>query len=129
MKPDDRADGLKPELLNRLDDVIVFKSLAKDSVERILDLELAQVQARLQAKGISFTLSGDARKFLLEKGFDVANGARHIRRTIERFLQDPLAEAIIDGRVQEAATVMIDKDKDADGLAFNANAPSPAAST
>ncbi len=119
----------KPELLNRLDEIIVFKSLAKESVERILDLELAHVQARLQTKGITFSLSDDARKFLLEKGFDVANGARHIRRTVERFLQDPLAEAIIEGRVQEESAIMVGRDKDADSLTFEASAQSPAAST
>jgi ATP-dependent Clp protease ATP-binding subunit ClpC len=124
---DEAKRVFKPELLNRLDDLVVFRPLARESVERILDLELAQVQARVAAKGITFTLSPEARRFLLDKGFDAANGARHIRRTIERFLQDPLAEAIIEGRIQESSAVEVGCGKD--GLVFGAVAAPSGAST
>lgn len=113
---DEARRVFRPELLNRLDDVIVFRSLERESIDRILDLEFAQVKARVAYKGIELLLSPEARNFPLEKGFDAANGARHIRRTIEKFLQDPLAEAIIDGRIQDSSSLNVVCGKDA--LAF-----------
>lgn len=96
---DEAKRVFKPELLNRLDDMIVFKSLDKANIEQILDLELTKVLVRLAARGAKIELSSEARDFLIEKGFDAASGARHLRRAVERYLQDPMAEEILSGRL------------------------------
>jgi ATP-dependent Clp protease ATP-binding subunit ClpC len=85
----------KPELLNRFDDIIVFRALERDDVVRILDIELRQVTARLEARGISVDLDAEAVDFLVGKGFAPDLGARPLRRAIEQYLEDPLAEAVL----------------------------------
>ncbi len=95
----------KPELLNRFDDIIVFRQLSKEDVGQILDLELLKVRERLSTKGKQLHLTKGARDFLIEKGFDVAFGARPLRRAVERFLEDPLAEELLRGRLGEGTTV------------------------
>ena len=106
----------KPELLNRLDDVIVFKSLDKANIEKILELELAKVMARMAARGARVELSQEAREFLIEKGFDEASGARNLRRAVERYVQDPLAEDILSGRLVMEQPVEVRRGPD--GLQF-----------
>ena len=85
----------KPELLNRFDDIIVFRALERDDVVRILDIELRQVTARLDARGIGVDLDAEAVDFLVGKGFAPDLGARPLRRAIEQYLEDPLAEAVL----------------------------------
>ena len=87
----------KPELLNRFDDIIVFRKLDKTDVVKILELELGKVRQRLTAKSIQLELSDEATEFLVTKGFDASLGARPLRRTVERFLEDPLAEELLRG--------------------------------
>lgn len=91
----------KPEFLNRVDDIIVFKSLTRDNLYDIVKLELAEVIRRLKDKGIEIDLSQEAIELLVEKGFDPVYGARPLKRTIQRLLEDPLAEDIISGHFQE----------------------------
>ncbi|MGI6497115.1 MAG: ATP-dependent Clp protease ATP-binding subunit [Kiritimatiellia bacterium] len=85
----------KPELLNRFDDVVVFRQLDRDDVGKILDLEVGKVAARLAEKGVALELSPSALKFLVDKGYDPALGARPLRRAVERHLEDPLAEKFL----------------------------------
>ena len=87
----------KPELLNRFDDIIVFRKLDKADVVKILEIELGKVRSRLAAKSIQLALSDPATEFLVTKGFDPSLGARPLRRTVERFLEDPLAEELLRG--------------------------------
>ena len=87
----------KPELLNRFDDVIVFRKLDKADVIQILEIELAKVRQRLEAKGMRLELGEAATEFMVGKGYDPALGARPLRRTVERFLEDPLAEELLRG--------------------------------
>ncbi len=87
----------KPEFLNRLDDIIVFHSLAKADLEHIVDLEVRKVIDRLKAKDITVVLEPDAKEFLISKGYDPQYGARPMRRAVERYLEDPVAEEIIRG--------------------------------
>ncbi|MBT3192290.1 MAG: ATP-dependent Clp protease ATP-binding subunit [Verrucomicrobia bacterium] len=89
--------AFKPEFLNRIDDVIVFRELSRDDVEAILELELAKVRERLQAKGWEIRLRKAAKELLLEKGFSADMGARPLRRAVSKYLEDPLAEAILRG--------------------------------
>jgi len=91
----------KPELLNRFDDVIVFKKLDKADVVQILEIELGKVRRRLEAKAIRLELDAAATEFLVSKGYDHALGARPLRRTVERFLEDPLAEELLRGVLTE----------------------------
>ncbi|MDI6775351.1 MAG: ATP-dependent Clp protease ATP-binding subunit [Verrucomicrobiota bacterium] len=103
---------LKPELLNRLDEIVVFRQLSKKDVARILDLEMAQVKTRLLAKSKEVTLSPEAKNFLIEKGFDAASGARPLRRAIERHLEDPLAEEILGGKLDDGNAIEVVQDGD-----------------
>ena len=97
----------KPEFLNRVDDIIVFRSLTKEDMQKIVELEILEVQARLKDQKVTLELSQKAKEFLVEKGFDKTFGARPIKRTIQRFIEDPLAEEIIAGRFKEAASVKV----------------------
>jgi ATP-dependent Clp protease ATP-binding subunit ClpC len=87
----------KPEFLNRLDDIIVFHSLSKEDLEHIVDLEVRKVIDRLKAKDITVVLEADAKEFLISKGYDPQYGARPMRRAVERYLEDPVAEEILRG--------------------------------
>ncbi|MCC5847721.1 MAG: ATP-dependent Clp protease ATP-binding subunit [Verrucomicrobia bacterium] len=88
----------KPELLNRMDEIIVFHQLTRDDVRKILDIELTKVKGRLASKRMTLKLEDSAVEFLIDKGFDPEYGARPLRRAIERFLEDPLAEDLLRGR-------------------------------
>jgi ATP-dependent Clp protease ATP-binding subunit ClpC len=85
----------KPEFLNRLNDVVIFQPLKKDNLLHVLDIELKKLLARLEKREVFITLDDKAKKFLVEKGFQPEMGARPLRRTIEQFLEDPLAEKLL----------------------------------
>ena len=95
----------KPEFLNRIDDVIVFHQLSRDNLVRIVDIEIAMVQERLREQGIRVELDESAKEFLVEKGFDAVYGARPLRRIIQRFLEDPLAEEVIARRIKQGSVL------------------------
>jgi len=97
----------KPEFLNRLDDVIVFRSLTKADLVRILDLEIAKVLERVQRKKLALVLDETAKDFLVEKGYDPQYGARPMRRAVERYLEDPLAEEILRGTLTDGEPVTV----------------------
>ncbi|MCP5523449.1 MAG: ATP-dependent Clp protease ATP-binding subunit [Verrucomicrobiales bacterium] len=97
----------RPEFLNRLDDVIVFHSLAKPDLIKILDLEITKVLERLKHRNLQLELDEKARDFLVEKGYDPAYGARPMRRAVERNLEDPLAEEIIRGDLRENEPIIV----------------------
>ncbi|MCC7300866.1 MAG: ATP-dependent Clp protease ATP-binding subunit [Verrucomicrobia bacterium] len=100
-------ETFKPELVNRLDDIIVFRQLNEKDIEVILALEIARVQERVSARKITIDLSKEAKQFLIKKGFDKAYGARQLRRSVERNLEDPLAEAILRGEVSNDKPVAV----------------------
>ncbi len=95
----------KPEFLNRLDELIVFRPLTRENVGRILDIELTYIGARLAARGITLKIAPEAREFLLQRGFDPALGARPLRRALQRELENPLAAEILKGELPDAETV------------------------
>ena len=82
----------RPELLNRFDDLIVFRKLDRQVIETILDLELARVKESLKARGTSLTFDKKALAFLVDKGYDDQLGARPLRRVVQRYVEDPVAE-------------------------------------
>ncbi len=102
----------KPEFLNRLDDVIVFRSLTKPDLVKILDLEIEKVTERLKNKHIILTLDTKAMDFLVEKGYDPNYGARPMRRSVERFLEDPLAEELLKGTLHENDPISVTMEND-----------------
>ena len=97
----------KPEFLNRVDDIIVFRSLTKEDLYKIIDIEIAEEQSRLRDKDIRLELTKPAKDFIIERGFDKTFGARPLKRTIQRFLEDPLAEEIISGNFKGGAHVKV----------------------
>jgi len=97
----------KPEFLNRIDDIIVFRALLREDLERIIDIELEFVSERLKEQKISLELTKEAKQLLIEKGFDPTFGARPLKRTIQRYLEDPLAQEIISGRFKEGSKVKV----------------------
>ena len=106
----------KPEFLNRIDDIIVFKSLTRKDLEKIVKIEIGHVVKRLKEQDISIELTKEAMGFLIEKGFDPVFGARPLKRTIQRYVEDPLAEEIISGSHKAGTKIKIIR-KD-DGLVF-----------
>ena len=99
----------KPEFLNRVDDIIVFKSLTKENLHDIVELEIADVVKRLQDRHIDVQLTKDAMELLIEKGFDPVYGARPLKRTIQRLLEDPMAEELLLGHVKEGSKVKVSR--------------------
>ncbi|MDD5196234.1 MAG: ATP-dependent Clp protease ATP-binding subunit [Candidatus Omnitrophica bacterium] len=97
----------KPEFLNRIDDIIVFRQLMKEDLNRIIDIEIGQVASRLKEQNISLEVSLEAKELLIDKGFDLIFGARPLKRTIQRFLEDPLASEIISKRFKEGSAVKV----------------------
>jgi len=101
---------LKPEFINRLDDLIVFRSLGKPELLQIVDLEIAKVLERVKNKDIRLSLDEKAKEFLIEKGYDPSYGARPMRRAVERYLEDPLAEEILRGHLKGGDAAQVTSD-------------------
>ena len=114
-----------PELLNRIDETIIFHALTVEHIKQIVDILLQDVAKRLAERGISFHLNDSARNFLAEKGFDSTLGARPLRRAIQRYLEDPLAEEILMGQFAGDCNIEIDADPDSEKLKFTMKSPTP----
>ena len=102
-----------PELLNRLDEVIVFHQLSKDDLRKIVDLMLDRLQHQLSERKISLAVDQNAKDFLIDRGYDPTFGARPLRRAIQRYVEDPLAEEVLKGRFPEGGTLRITLEGDA----------------
>jgi ATP-dependent Clp protease ATP-binding subunit ClpC len=107
-----------PEFLNRIDDVIVFNSLSKEDIAKILNLSIAKLLKRIQSVGFHITLTDAAKAYIAEKGFDSDFGARPLNRAIQKYLEDPLAEEILKSNVSEGDTIQVDLDKKTNELKF-----------
>jgi ATP-dependent Clp protease ATP-binding subunit ClpB len=105
-------DAFKPEFLNRIDEVIIFNSLGKDEIKQIVELQLKRLRQSLAGKKMALDISGRAKDFLAEEGYDPVYGARPLKRTIQKLIQDPLALKILEGEVREGDTIKIDADGD-----------------
>jgi len=97
----------RPEFLNRLDDIIVLRHLTRDDLRRIVDLEFSHVGNRLKDRGITVELSGEAKEFLIDKGYSPEFGARPLRRAIENHVEDPLAEELLRGDFKEGSRIIV----------------------
>ena len=111
--------AFRPEFLNRLDGVVVFRSLSKSDLIEVLGLEVQKVMERLKAKNIRLELDEPAKNFLVEKGYDPLYGARPMRRAVERYLEDPLAEEILKDLLHESEPIQVTVENDR--LAFKQN--------
>ncbi len=98
----------RPEFLNRLDEIIIFRPLQREQIEKIVDLQLALVQKRLDGQKITLIVHDAVKKILTEQGFDPSFGARPLKRTIQRLILDPLAAMIVGGEVEEGDAVRLD---------------------
>jgi len=100
-----------PEFLNRVDDVVVFNSLGKEEIFKIIDIELKSLFNRIQGLGYTIQLTDSAKEFIAEKGYDSNFGARPLKRAIQKYLEDPIAEEILKGELHEGDKITIDFDK------------------
>jgi ATP-dependent Clp protease ATP-binding subunit ClpC len=107
-----------PEFLNRIDDVVVFNSLTKDNIYLIIDIIMKHVLGRLVNLGLNLVLTSEAKDFIADKGYDVQFGARPLHRAIQKYIEDPLAEEILNHSVKEGDTLVGDIDKEKTGLTF-----------
>jgi ATP-dependent Clp protease ATP-binding subunit ClpC len=114
--------NFRPEFLNRVDDVIVFRSLTKENLKRIIDIELSKVSKRLSEKNLTLVLTEEAKDFLIDKGTSLEYGARPLRRAIEHYLEDPLAEDLLHGRFtgKDTITVRVGEENGEKKLYFDA---------
>jgi ATP-dependent Clp protease ATP-binding subunit ClpC len=97
----------KPEFINRVDDVIIFHRLNREDLLQIVDIEVSKVRSRLEYKGISLKLDDDVKDFLIQKGYQPEYGARPLRRSVERYLEDPLAEELLKGYFKDATGIRV----------------------
>jgi ATP-dependent Clp protease ATP-binding subunit ClpC len=117
----------RPEFLNRVDDIIVFRSLNKADMKNIIDIELAKVVKRLKEKNLTLVLTEESKDLLIERGYSPEFGARPLRRAIEHLLEDPLSEELLKGNFQGKDTITV-RVQEVDGekkLSFDATSGAP----
>ena len=105
-----------PEFLNRIDDVVVFNTLEKEDIDKIIDIELEKLLLRIQNLGYKLTISKTAKNYIAEKGFDKQYGARPLKRAIQKYVEDLLAEEIINSSLKEGDSISLDLDNKSDEL-------------
>ena len=134
-KPDDDAsyDAMKervgeeiekvfrPEFLNRVDDVIIFRHLTTEDLKDVIDLELSKVRERLVDRGFQLTLTDDTKAFIIKKGSNLDYGARPLRRAIENYVEDPLSEELLKGEFEGKNRIIVEAVKDDDGKIMRLN--------
>ena len=99
---DEAKKTFKPEFLNRLDDLVIFRKLTKDHIKKITDLEIEKLRSRVRQKGYRIRVSAKVKEFLINKGYDEKFGARPLRRAVEKHLEDTLAEAILEEEISSS---------------------------
>jgi len=117
--------AFSPEFLNRIDDIIMFDALDKDDIFKIIDIELAGFYKRIDSLGYKLQLSEQAKDYIASRGYDVQYGARPLKRAIQKYLEDPLAEILIEGDLPEGATITVNYDKESDKITTSVTTPDP----
>lgn len=105
-----------PEFLNRIDDIVMFDSLDRDAIFKIIDIELRGFRKRLEVMGYTLDISPEAKEFIATKGYDQQYGARPLKRSIQKYLEDPMAELIINSELEPGDIIKVDYDKGADKI-------------
>jgi len=108
-----------PEFLNRIDDLIVFKQLDRESILKIVDITISQLLSRLKEQNITIEVNKASKEFLADKGFDETYGARPLKRAVQKYLEDPLSEEILKGKIKSDSVVKVKFRKGADGFTFS----------
>jgi ATP-dependent Clp protease ATP-binding subunit ClpC len=115
----------RPELLNRIDEVIVFHKLAKEEIMEIVDLLMRRVREQIAQHEVVIELTDAAKEMLVEKGYDPTMGARPLRRAIQRFIEDPLADFVLGAELMPGATILVDRREGEDEVAISVIAGEP----
>jgi ATP-dependent Clp protease ATP-binding subunit ClpC len=110
---DQLKSQFRPEFLNRVDSLVVFRSLSVEEIRQIVELLLARVREQLRAQQIDLIITQEAKDHIIKLGYDADYGARPLRRVIQNMVEDPLAEALLVGRFKDADTVVVDRSPDA----------------
>ena len=108
--------AFSPEFLNRIDDMIMFKSLGRKEIHLIIDIELKKLYERILSLGFDVVLTQKAKDFIVDNGYDEKFGARPLKRAIQKFIEDPLAEEIIKANFKEGEKITLDLNSSKDGL-------------
>ena len=108
-----------PEFLNRIDESIVFHSLTKEHIKQIIDISTKKLFTRLGHMGLSLVFSDDSEEFLADKGFDQNYGARPLRRALQNYVEDPLAEEILKGRFPNGSSILVEMNEEKSGFNFD----------
>jgi ATP-dependent Clp protease ATP-binding subunit ClpC len=112
-----------PEFINRIDEVIVFHRLTDDEMRLIVDINVAEVMARLQEKGIDLVLSEEAKDYIVKRGSDDEYGARPLRRAVQQFVEDPLSEQLLTGAFEPGSRIVVQVSELTGDLMFNTELP------
>ncbi|MGZ0654214.1 ATP-dependent Clp protease ATP-binding subunit [Coraliomargarita sp. W4R53] len=120
---DETKRVFKPEFLNRLNDLVIFKPLAREDMKAIVELELRNVSNRLKERELTFDFNEESKSFLIDKGYDEKYGARPLRRAVEKYLEDSLAEAILSGEIKPGEVIKVTVNEEAKGLQFEQEQP------
>ncbi len=112
-----------PEFLNRIDDVIIFESLELEDIHKIIDIELKYVFKRIEELGFTIQLTNQAKDYIVEKGWDAQFGARPLKRAIQKYLEDPLAEEIIKTKIEPGTVIHVDYEKESDEIRIRIEKP------
>jgi ATP-dependent Clp protease ATP-binding subunit ClpC len=110
-----------PELLNRIDETIIFHPLGMEHILQIVEILLADMAKRLAERGLSIHVTDDAKRYIAEKGFDPLYGARHLKRALQKHLDDPLSEDILRGQFAGDCDILVDIAPEKDKLQFSIN--------
>jgi len=108
-----------PEFINRIDDIVMFDQLSKESIYKIIDLELAGLSKRISDLGYKMVLTETSKEFIADKGYDVQFGVRPLKRAIQKYVEDEMAEVILKTKIQEGDTILVDFDKEQQKIVMN----------
>jgi ATP-dependent Clp protease ATP-binding subunit ClpB len=106
-------DYFKPEFLNRIDDIVVFKQLGRESIAQIIDVQLERLRRTLNERGIQIVLDDSAKELLVREGYDPTYGARPLKRAIQSLIQNPLAVKLLNGEIASGQTIRVSMENDA----------------
>ncbi len=120
---EEMRNHFRPEFLNRVDELIVFHSLSEEHLEQIVEIQLSRLRARLAERRITIELTDAARASLVHTGYDPAYGARPLKRTIQKQIENPLGRLLLQGTVSDGQTIQVGVDPESGGLIFTAQLP------